>query len=94
MPLLAGAGAVERGDGGVEQPHIDGLAEIPQLLYRHGVRGRGLRAEASGRERGEAGAGRGRPEKVGEGSEAGERRGEVAEEGIPGEGGRIQGRGF
>uniref|UniRef100_A0A0A9H6F8 Uncharacterized protein n=1 Tax=Arundo donax TaxID=35708 RepID=A0A0A9H6F8_ARUDO len=38
MPLLSGAGAVERGDGGVEQRHVDGLAQIPQLL-RHGIRG-------------------------------------------------------
>jgi hypothetical protein len=41
-----------------------------------------------------AGGGLVRPETVGEGSEVGERRGEAAEGGIPGGGGRIRARDF
>lgn len=89
--LLAGARAVERRDGGVEQRHVDGPAQIPQLLRRHGARGGALGARRFWKR---AGGGLVRPEKVGEGSEAGERRGEAAEEGIPGGGGRIRARDF
>lgn len=92
--LLAGARAVERGDGGVEQRHVDGPTQIPQLLRRHGAPRRCARGARDHCLWKRAGGGLVRPKTVGEGSEVGERRGEAAEGGIPGGGGRIRARDF